>query len=124
MSTLSLILVVDDEADVRTLMQRLVRRVRLDLTIYTAANGQAALMLCQQHMPVLIVSDVSMPVMSGIELTRALRAMGVQIPIILASADPGHEAQALGVGADAFVFKPEIARQLPSLLQQLLPPGP
>ncbi len=81
-------------------------------------------MLCQQHMPVLIVSDVSMPVMSGIELTRALRAMGVQIPIILASADPGHEAQALGVGADAFVFKPEIARQLPSLLQQLLPPGP
>jgi CheY-like chemotaxis protein len=102
------------------LMQRLVGRVRPDATIHTAADGQAALALWQQAAPALIVSDVSMPVMSGIDLVTALRAAGAQLPIILVSADPGHEQDALGAGADAFVFKPELVRQLPPLLRRLL----
>jgi two-component system response regulator AlgR len=115
-----LVLVVDDEADVRTLMRRLVARVRPDATILSAADGQAALALCQQKAPALIVSDVSMRVMSGIDLVTALRAAGVQIPIILVSADPGYEQDALSAGADAFIFKPELARKLPPLLRGLL----
>lgn len=105
-------------------MQRLIGRARPDLMIQTAADGQQGLALCQQQLPGLVLSDVVMPVMSGIELVRALQAARLQIPVILLSADPGHEQAALSAGAATFIFKPEVVRLLPALLRSFLPPAP
>jgi CheY-like chemotaxis protein len=115
-----LVLVVDDEADVRMLIQRLLARARPDAIFQPAADGRTALTLGLQLAPALIISDVSMPIMSGIDLATALRAAGVQAPLILLSADPGHEQNALAAGADSFIFKPEIGRLLPPLLRRFL----
>jgi CheY-like chemotaxis protein len=105
---------------VRTLIERLIARARPDATIHTAADGRTAFTLCLQLAPALLISDVGMPQMSGIDLAAALRGAGAQLPIIMISADPGHEQDALSAGADYFIFKPEIGRQLPALLRRLL----
>lgn len=102
------------------LIQRLIARARPDAIVHTAANGRAALALCLQHAPALIISDVNMPLMNGIDLVMELRAGGVQAPVVLVSADPGHEQAGLNAGADSFIFKPQIGRLLPPLLRRLL----
>lgn len=120
----SLVLVVDDEADVRALIQRIISRFRPDITVHTAPNGQVALFLCHQLLPALIISDVNMPTMDGIAFIMALRTAGMKTPVIIVSADPGYEQDALHAGADFFIYKPELFRALPPLLQQLLPHTP
>ena len=95
------ILVVDDEPDMRFLLQIYLRPLNKD--IIEATNGAAALDRVRELTPALIITDLMMPVMDGRELIRRLRAdnASARIPVLLVSANPDG-----AVGADAVLRKP------------------
>ncbi|MDB4989943.1 MAG: Sensor protein, partial [Myxococcaceae bacterium] len=110
----SRILLVDDNADLRAYVAALLTRVFAN--VETATHGSEALALARLQPPDLIVSDVTMPIMDGFALVRALRAdeRTRSVPIILLSARAGDEStvQGLGCGADDYLVKPFSAREL------------
>lgn len=107
------ILVVDDNADMRNYIQRLLEK---NYKVDTAEHGKAALEKIKQDRPTLIISDIMMPVMDGIELLNAIKgnAETATIPIILLSARAGKEAKIEGynLGADDYLVKPFAAKEL------------
>ncbi|MGB9180598.1 MAG: response regulator transcription factor [Pyrinomonadaceae bacterium] len=99
------ILVVDDEAQITRVLRRSLTTHRYDVRV--AADGEAALELFHDWPPDLVITDLSMPGMSGLELCRRLRANS-SIPIIVLSVK-GEErvkVEALDAGADDYVTKP------------------
>jgi CheY-like chemotaxis protein len=111
------ILVVDDEPDLRYILRRIFERAGYQ--VVDAGDGAAALACVAHSPPDLVVTDMMMPVMGGVELIRRLRAnpATAQIPIIAETSDPQ-----MAVGADAVVFKPyhnaEIVAAAHALLTQ------
>ena len=108
-----LILLADDNADMR---EYLVRLLSAHYRIEAVADGEAALRAAARRMPSLVLSDVMMPRMDGIELLSRLRAepRTAAVPVILLSARAGEEAkvEGLGAGADDYLIKPFSAREL------------
>jgi PAS domain S-box-containing protein len=107
------VLVVDDNADLRSMLRRLLApRYR----VLTATDGEQALNLIAEHEPDLVLSDVMMPRVDGLELVRRLRAdpATASLPVILLSARAGEEASIGGLeaGADDYLIKPFSAREL------------
>jgi two-component system NtrC family sensor kinase len=107
------ILVVDDNADMR---EYLLRLLRPHCEVEAASNGRVALEAVHRVAPDLILSDVMMPEMNGVELLKALRSKPEtrMIPIILLSARAGEESVLSGLetGADDYLVKPFSAREL------------
>ena len=112
-SSIAHILVVDDNADMRDYLLRLLQPF---YTVETANNGVEALDKLYKTPPDLIITDIMMPVMDGIELLRNLRAdiRSQTLPVILLSARAGEEAtiEGLQVGANDYLVKPFSAREL------------
>jgi DNA-binding response OmpR family regulator len=108
------ILVVDDEPDVRMLLRTNLKAAGFD--VMEAANGEEALALAKQELPVVIILDVMMPQMSGVEVCRALRKHPPtsRIPVLMLTAKAGEEDRVTGfeVGADDYVAKPFSPREL------------
>ncbi|XXY44942.1 ATP-binding protein [Sorangium sp. So ce269] len=108
-----LLLLVDDNPDMRQFMRVLLSP---SYRLLEAADGLEAQRLIERSPPHVIVSDVMMPVMSGIELTAWLKAHPVlrHVPIILVTARADDEAVASGLdgGADEYLVKPFSPREL------------
>ena len=115
------ILLADDNADMRDYVRRLLER-RYQVT--AVPNGAEALRSARESRPDLVLSDVMMPVMDGIELLQQLRADESlrTLPVILLSARAGEEATASGLelGADDYLTKPFAARELMARVQAQL----
>lgn len=100
-----MILIVDSQEDARYLLYRM---LKLDGYSVTAAeNGMTAWSLLQTLKPSLIITELDMPGMNGLELLRAVRAdAGLEaVPVIIFSADDEARPATLGMGVDAFVVK-------------------
>ena len=112
------ILVVDDEPDQRFVLRRVFERAGHE--VVEAADGVTALQVVAGRRPDLVVTDVMMPVMDGVELIRRLRAGAatMDIPILCVSGD-GQ----LAAGADAVLAKPYKLAELISVTQDLLHEG-
>ena len=115
------VLLVDDHAEVRAVLRSIVVQVFLQATIVEASNGAEALMAMSQHRPDLLITDVQMPIMGGLELVRTLRAQGMQMPIVVASSELDIAEDILAAGATAFLPKPFPLAELRELLRTLLP---
>jgi two-component system, chemotaxis family, chemotaxis protein CheY len=108
------ILVVDDERDIQPLFeQRFRKEIRNGAARFAfATSGEEALMYLNQHQheAVLILSDINMPGMSGLELLRHIKEEHKQPPPIVmmltAYGDPENYSQAMQLGADDFLTKP------------------
>ncbi|WP_231956921.1 MULTISPECIES: response regulator [unclassified Actinoplanes] len=111
-------MVVDDEPDLRFLAKRILTRAGHQ--VIAAGNGADALEAVRQVRPDLVVTDMMMPVMNGVELIRRLRADPVTagIPILAASSD-WH----LAVEADAALAKPYGRADLVEAAERLLREG-
>jgi two-component system, OmpR family, KDP operon response regulator KdpE len=99
------VLVVDDEPQIRRSL-----RVTLHANGYDvdeAATGEAALDMASVHPPLLVILDLNLPDMNGVEVTRRLREW-TRVPIIVLSVrgDDDAKVRALDAGADDFVTKP------------------
>jgi CheY-like chemotaxis protein len=103
-----LLLVVDDHEENRDLLAR--RLAKLGYRVLVASDGPEALELVESSGPHLILLDIMMPRMSGIEVLRALRRRRteIELPVIMASAKSDSEdvVEALELGANDYVTKP------------------
>jgi len=121
------ILVVDDERQII-----LILRTSLQSSGYlveTASNGLEAFEKFEAHAPDLIITDLSMPEMSGLELTQAVRRVAT-IPILVLSVRDSDtmKVKALDEGADDYLTKPfsmnELLARVRALLRRNAPPSP
>jgi two-component system, OmpR family, KDP operon response regulator KdpE len=113
------ILVVDDEAQIRTALAR-----ALDARGYevdTAADGQEALDQAAIQLPDLVVLDLNMPAMGGLEVTRRIRAWS-SVPILVLSVreEEPDKISALDLGADDYLTKPFGVGELLARVRALL----
>lgn len=99
------ILIVDDERQITRVLSRGLGTKGYD--VHVAADGEAAMQTFSDWQPDLIVTDLSMPNMNGLELCRSLRAFS-DVPIIVLSVkgDERTKVEALDAGADDYVTKP------------------
>jgi len=99
------ILIVEDDESMRELMTAKLEK-RFD--VLSAGNGKSALKVVETKQIDLIVSDVMMPGMNGYDFVRELRNMGLQIPVIMATAKQTFDDKKDGfsVGADDYMVKP------------------
>ncbi|MER7167082.1 SpoIIE family protein phosphatase [Micromonospora sp. NPDC000207] len=108
------VVVADDNADMREYLIRLLRSA--GHRVEAVADGQAALDAVRVHPPDLVVSDVMMPRLDGLQLVAALRAdpRTAGTPVLLLSARAGQEAsiEGLDAGADDYLVKPFSAAEL------------
>ena len=108
------VLVADDNADMRDYLTRLLRSAGHQ--VQTTADGKAALDAARSRTPDLIVSDVMMPGLDGLQLVAALRAdpRTAGTPVLLLSARAGQEAsiEGLEAGADDYLVKPFSSAEL------------
>ena len=115
------ILVVDDNADLRRFIGTLLEG---EYRILSACDGREALEKATRELPDLVVSDVMMPVMDGLELCKALKGQLAtsHIPVILLTAKSLEDQRAEGYdsGADAYISKPFSERVLLSRIGNLL----
>jgi len=107
----SRILVVDDETQITRVLKTTLQSQGYE--VKTAADGESALNFAIDWVPDLLVTDLSMPRMSGIELTRAVRERS-QVPIIVLSVreEEKSKIEALDAGADDYVTKPFSVNEL------------
>lgn len=100
------VLVVDDDASAREGLARLLRVEGFDVD--TAADGSAALELAARSTPDIVVTDLRMPGMGGLEMLEALRARGFELPIIVATAcdEVALAVAAIRAGATEYLTKP------------------
>jgi signal transduction histidine kinase len=115
------LLVVDDNADMRHyLLQLLQHRWRVE----TASDGAAALEKIRQQAPDLIIADIMMPKVDGLELLRRVRndPATAQLPVLLLSARAGEEASVGGLraGADDYLIKPFSRHELLARIESRL----
>ncbi len=103
----SKILVVEDNEELLVLMLQVLSK---NYHVFTAKNGKQAMSIIMKEKLDLVVSDVMMPIMDGIELTKQLKSDKSfwQLPIILLTAKNKEEdkTEAYAVGADAYITKP------------------
>jgi CheY-like chemotaxis protein len=112
------ILVVDDEPDERFLVGRTLRKQGHDVTV--AENGAAGLRAVQEEVPDLVVTDIMMPVMGGVEFIGRLRADPATARILILAAS-GHVH--LAGAADAVLQKPYKDHDLVTIVNTLLEKG-
>lgn len=115
------LLVVDDNEDVRTLLHAILSD-KYNVTL--AADGQQGLEAARRLVPDLIVSDVMMPVMDGLEMCRHIRTDNVtcHIPVLMLTARTLEEQRVAGYahGADAYITKPFSTAVLLARIENLL----
>ncbi|MEM9495218.1 MAG: response regulator [Pseudomonadota bacterium] len=116
------ILVAEDNLDNQEIIKR--RLVRAGYEVSIAANGAEAVEFVAAQSPDLVLMDISMPIMSGIEATEAIRKTesDTHTPIIAltAHAMESDEARCLAVGCDAFATKPIRFAELLALIERIL----
>lgn len=115
-----LILVVDDQMGVRRLIQEVFREV--GYRVATAAHGQEAMALCSMEMPDLVLLDMKMPVMDGVETLRSMRHLYPELPVIFMTAvgDGERVNEVLSLGARNFISKPFDVFELRRLVSEVL----
>jgi two-component system cell cycle response regulator DivK len=117
------ILYIEDNEYNRKIVRQLLGRTSYRLV--EANDGESGVALAQQEIPQLILMDVQLPKMSGLDATRALKAdprtSHIPIIVITSFALSGDREKAAVAGADNYLAKPYSPRELLALVRQYLP---
>ena len=115
------ILVIDDNNDIRQYLRTLLKD---DFYVFEASDGKEGLEIARKEVPDLVICDVMMPVMNGLEFTRQLKTQTItsHIPVIVLTAKnlDEHRAQGYEYGADSYITKPFHGKVLLSRIENLL----
>jgi YesN/AraC family two-component response regulator len=84
-----------------------------------ATSGREAVQLVEALQPDVVLIDVRMPEMDGLEATRLIKANWPQVKVVVLSMYAEYEAAAMIAGADAFVAKGDLARKLRTILTDI-----
>jgi len=110
------LLYVEDDEDIRN---ELVEVLELEFeNLYVGKDGQEGLDLYKEHRPDIVVSDISMPVMNGLDMCGHIRSINPDVPIIITTAfnEPSFLIKAIDIGVDKYVLKPIDLRKLEETL--------
>jgi two-component system chemotaxis response regulator CheY len=118
-------LIVDDSSVMRKIVERALRQAGLDLmVVHEAGSGTEGLDLLRAKQVDLILSDINMPSMDGLEFLRQLRAQnlapGVPVVMITTESSEEHVKQAILAGAQGYIRKPFTAEQVKERVLPLL----
>ncbi|MGD0267592.1 MAG: response regulator [Candidatus Sulfotelmatobacter sp.] len=110
-------LIVDDSSVMRKIVERSLRQAGIDLTeVFQAGNGAEALVVLQASAVDLILCDINMPVMDGLEFVKQLsgvpNAKGVPVVMITTEGSEAHVVQAISCGARGYIRKPFTSEQV------------
>ena len=116
------VLVIDDEKDLLELVRYNLEREKLD--VITASDGQSGLEIGLKHKPDLVLLDLMMPGMNGLEVCKQLRADArtSRVPIIMLTAKAAETDKIVGLelGADDYITKPFSVRELVARVRAVL----
>src|SRR5690606_30254573 len=116
-----MLLIMEDHADIRKFIASVAGE---EFIITEAENGQEGVRLALENIPDIIISDVMMPVMTGIEACQALKndERTSHIPIVLLTAKTGEQSELEGLssGADDYLTKPFSAKKLMLKIKNLI----
>jgi len=117
------ILYIEDNEYNRKIVRQLLGRTSYRLL--EALDGESGVAVARQELPHLILMDVQLPKMSGLEATRTLKAdprtRDIPIIVITSFALSGDREKAAAAGADSYLAKPYSPRELLALVRQFLP---
>lgn len=111
--------IVDDDKDFFPLFSFAISRLSSELEVTEFTESVQALEFIVRTDVDLIVTDVNMPLFNGLLLTAAVRSFDKEVPIVVMSSEDLEE-ESLVSGANAFVSKQNLIRQLPATVRQLL----
>jgi len=122
------VLVVDDSAAIRKILQRVLRQTGMAIrTIHEAGDGEQALALLKTQRVQLVLTDINMPKMDGLQLLAAIKAEAVwrDLPVVMITTEGGEAkvAEAVRLGARGYVRKPFTADQIKEKLAGILQPA-
>ena len=115
------ILLAEDNVEIHETIASFLKKFSFS-NIYTAYNGKEALALFHEYQPDIILSDLNMPLMDGLELSRMIKKIKSDIPIILTTTKFEKEVMqdAVDIGIDAYLFKPISLYRLEVLIEKYI----
>src|SRR3954451_6056152 len=118
-------LIIDDSSVMRKIVERSLRQAGVELsTVFEAGNGAEALSLLSKEKVDLILSDINMPVMDGLEFVRQAKvanaASGTPIVMITTEGSEANVMEALSLGARGYIRKPFTPDQVKEHVMPLL----
>jgi two-component system chemotaxis response regulator CheY len=119
------ILIVDDSAAIRKILQRVLGQAEIPVgTVYEAGDGTAALEILKTQQVGLVLSDINMPNMDGLQLLSQIKANDQwrKLPVIMITTEgaAAKVQEAVSLGATGYVRKPFTAEQIKEKLTGLL----
>jgi two-component system chemotaxis response regulator CheY len=122
-------LIVDDSSVMRKIVERSLRQAGLEsLAVLEAGSGVEGLEVLRSKQVDIILSDINMPLMDGLEFVRQLKsqklAVGVPIVMITTESSEEHVKQAIAAGARGYIRKPFTADQVKQRVLPLLTAAP
>jgi two-component system, chemotaxis family, chemotaxis protein CheY len=110
-------LIVDDSSVMRKIVERSLRQAGIEMTdVFQAGNGAEAMAVLQSNKVDLILCDINMPVMDGLEFIKQLpsipNAAGVPVVMITTEGSEAHVVEALSCGAKGYIRKPFTPEQV------------
>lgn len=113
------VLFVEDEDLLRAIYERILDKFISKL--YVACNGKEGLELYHEHKPDLIITDIMMPVMDGLEMVEKIREIDKNIRLVILSAygEAEYFMDAIKIGVNSFLLKPVETEKLQSLVEEL-----
>ena len=118
------VLIVDDSAAIRKILQRLLRQADVPIgEVYEAGDGFEAVAVMKAHAVGLVLSDINMPNMDGLQLLSELKSNPAwkSVPIVMITTEGSQQKvlEAVNLGAAGYVKKPFTAEQIKEKLMQV-----
>lgn len=116
------VLIVDDHEMVRASLREWLGMIFPDCTIIEASSGQQAVDLACTQKPNIILMDIGLPGMNGIEATQCIKAAAPQTQVVILTIheEPEYQADAAAAGAVAYILKRKMSNDLIPTLRRLL----
>ncbi|MCX6121691.1 MAG: response regulator transcription factor [Ignavibacteriales bacterium] len=116
------ILIVDDMPSMRLLMQQYLRSYKAVIVVGEASNGEEALTKAQEFQPDVVILDMSMPGLSGVEVARRIKSLSLHIYVYLCSAYELKEFRELNIDspADGYIQKSSMKPELQAMIRKEL----
>lgn len=116
------VLIVDDEDNVRSLLVKSVRNSELEVETAEAGDGKEALSLAALWRPDILITDIAMPFMNGLELIKEMQKAGISSKNVVISGydEFDYARQAISLGVKDYLLKPFLPKEFVEVLGKMV----